>query len=179
MTDRQSLSSGERPSVVRTQYCTAGGLRGLDVKYREGGAAPGRWISTCSERLILRVICPLNLHLHLSRCPPLMSRPGPTSPAPVAWLSQAFGMWQPSGHASPQHSRRSFNLVLQPGPDSIAPGCGYPKSGLCTFFCPPKIWGCRILSSTRILRRLRAPRPELLLSPPFFSLKPVLASCHK
>ena len=88
MTDRQSFLSGVMCSVVgNSAQSDPGGLRGPDVKYREGGAAPGRWISTCSELLILRVICPLNLHPHLSRVAADESAgPQTTSPAPVAWL---------------------------------------------------------------------------------------------
>lgn len=123
-------------SVVKAKHNPAGGLRGLDVKYREGGAAPGRWISTCSERLILRVICPLDE----PSSPSLVADESAGPQALLRWLGSIFsecGSLVGTPRLSTGFAGFEASIlfsVLQPGARFQCIGLWASKSGLCTFF---------------------------------------------
>lgn len=98
--------------------------------------------------------------------PSLMSRPGHR--ALPRWLGSIFSeCGSLVGLASTQSSKLQF-LFSSRGPIPVHRAVDIQKWAVYAL-CSLKIWGCRILRSARILRRFRAPHPELLLSPPFIS----------
>lgn len=174
--DRKSFPG--RHTLIRKNQSTIrpGGLRGLDVKYREGGAAPGRWISTCSERLILRVILPTERNGKPSSPSPIADEfdwhglPGHKKPCPggLAPSSRNVAAWW--AHASPHSAQvveASICFLPSRGPVPVrrAVGTGHPKVG-----CVPSF----VLSKPGVDVFLAVPKSFVVLERPILT-----CYCHR